>query len=81
MRRSRIAARREQWGIRLRVIEETHGEQLRYGIISCETQFKCLVSAVCRTLSFFDVAIDGSLIAQTDIKTQVHVVIERLRVL
>lgn len=75
LRGGRITAARQERGIGLAIIVETHGEHLAQGIISREAQLQGIVAAAGAARHRGYITDDGCLLAETEVETQVQVVI------
>ena len=78
LRGRRITAARQERRIGLAIIVETHGEHLAQGIISRETQLQGIVAAAGAARHRGYITDDGCLLAETEVETQVQVVIRTI---
>ena len=81
LRGRRITAARKQRGVGLTIVVETHGEQLAQGVIGSEAELQGIVATAGAARHRSDVADDGCLLAETEVGTEIEVVIGTLRLL
>ena len=79
LRRRRITAARKQRCVRLTVIIETHRKQLAECIVGREAQLQGIVATARTACHRGDVAHNRRLLAETEVETQVQVVVGAIR--